>query len=74
MLAFIIQTKQENNMTKTLISLATASLIATSAMAADKGVDFTTTGQAVVYYNTSTLDGGNNLFSRNTSKAMLVFN
>jgi hypothetical protein len=39
-------------MRKTIISLAAASLVASSAMAADKGVDFTTTGQAVVYYNT----------------------
>jgi len=39
-------------MKKTIISLAAASLVASSAMAADKGVDFTTTGQAVVYYNT----------------------
>jgi hypothetical protein len=68
---FIIQTKQEKNMTKTLISLATASLIATSAMAADKGVDFTTTGQAVVYYQTSTLDGGSDadLFNQKASSA-----
>jgi hypothetical protein len=40
-------------MKKTLISLATASLIASTAMAADKGVDFTTTGQAVLYYQTN---------------------
>ncbi len=41
-------------MKKTIISLATASLIASSAMAADKGIDLTTTGQAVVYYETHT--------------------
>jgi hypothetical protein len=53
-------------MTKTLISLATASLIASSAMAADKGVEFTTTGQAVVYYQTNdTVD----LFSQDSSVA-----
>jgi len=39
-------------MKKIIISMAAASLVATSAMAADKGIDFTTTGQAVVYYNT----------------------
>jgi hypothetical protein len=53
-------------MTKTLISLATASLIASSAMAADKGVEFTTTGQAVVYYQTNdTVD----LFNKDSSNA-----
>ena len=40
-------------MKKTIISLAAASLVASSAMAADRGVDFTTTGQAVLYYNTA---------------------
>ncbi|MFT7003907.1 MAG: hypothetical protein ACJAWW_001259 [Sulfurimonas sp.] len=39
-------------MKKTLISIAAASLIVTSAMAADKGIDITTTGQAVIYYET----------------------
>ena len=41
-------------MKKTLISLATASLIASTAMAADKGVDLDVTGQAVIYYETHT--------------------
>lgn len=39
-------------MKKTILSLAAASLVASSAMAADKGIEFKTTGQAVVYYNT----------------------
>ena len=44
-------------MKKTLISLATASLIASTAMAADKGIDIVTTGQAVVYYETNDGNG-----------------
>jgi len=40
-------------MKKTLVSIAAASLIVSSAMAADKGIDIVTTGQAVVYYNTA---------------------
>ena len=44
-------------MKKTLVSLATASLIVTSAFAADKGIDIVTTGQAVVYYETHDDDG-----------------
>ena len=58
-------------MKKTLISLATASLIASSAMAADKGIDFTTTGQAVVYYqtNASNADGAVDIFNKDTSSA-----
>ena len=55
-------------MKKTIISLATASLIASSAMAADKGIDFTTTGQAVVYYQTAD-NTASELFSRDASKA-----
>ena len=58
-------------MKKTLISLATASLIASSAVASDKGIDFTTTGQAVVYYQTHN-DGKSDsadLFSRDASTA-----
>jgi len=47
-------------MKKTLVSLAAASLIVTSAMAADKGIDITTTGQAVVYYQTSQNNGDDN--------------
>lgn len=44
-------------MKKTLVSLAAASLIVTSAMAADKGIDIVTTGQAVVYYQTGAHNG-----------------
>ena len=46
-------------MKKTLVSLATASLIASTAMAADKGIDIVTTGQAVVYYETHQTNGNN---------------
>ena len=57
-------------MKKTLISLATASLIASSAMAADKGIDFTTTGQAVVYYETQTENAsGASMFGQDASQA-----
>ena len=38
-------------MKKTLVSIAAVSLIVSSAMAADKGIDIVTTGQAVLYYN-----------------------
>ena len=44
-------------MKKTLISLATASLIASSAMAADKGIDIVVSGQATVYYETHAENG-----------------
>jgi len=44
-------------MKKTLVSLAAASLIVTSAMAADKGIDIVTTGQAVIYYETNADNG-----------------
>jgi hypothetical protein len=44
-------------MKKTLVSIAAASLIVSSAMAADKGIDIVTTGQAVVYYNTIATNG-----------------
>jgi len=56
-------------MKKIIVSLATASLIASSAMAADKGIDFTTTGQAVLYYNTAAVDGGADLFDQDTARA-----
>jgi len=55
-------------MKKTIISLATASLIASSAMAADKGIDFTTTGQAVVYYQTAG-QASAEMFDQKTSSA-----
>jgi hypothetical protein len=55
------------NMKKTLVSLAAASLIVTSAMAADKGVDVVTTGQAVVYYQTAEAGTGDLFDQANTS-------
>ncbi|WP_373035219.1 hypothetical protein [Sulfurimonas sp.] len=58
-------------MKKTLVSLAAASLIVTSAMAADKGIDIVTTGQAVVYYETASNDstGDADLFDKTNSSA-----
>lgn len=57
-------------MKKIIVSLATASLIASSAMAADKGIDFTTSGQAVFYYQTLDTNGNNSdLFNKDTAKA-----
>ncbi|QOY54471.1 hypothetical protein HUE87_11425 [Candidatus Sulfurimonas marisnigri] len=44
-------------MKKTLVSLAAASLLVTSAVAADKGIDIVTTGQAVLYYETHSDNG-----------------
>ncbi|MEA1891240.1 MAG: hypothetical protein U9N33_00850 [Campylobacterota bacterium] len=58
-------------MKKTMVSLAAASLITTSAMAADKGIDIVTTGQAVIYYETHTSGGDNapDIFSKEASAA-----
>ncbi|MCD6433877.1 MAG: hypothetical protein J7L21_07530 [Sulfurimonas sp.] len=58
-------------MKKTLVSLAAASLIVTSAMAADKGIDIVTTGQAAVYYETHQDDGNTDttLFDKDNSAA-----
>jgi len=56
-------------MKKTIISLAAASLVASSAMAADKGIEFTTTGQAVVYYQTAAMGDNQDLFSQEQSVA-----
>jgi hypothetical protein len=58
-------------MKKTLLSLAAASLIVTSAVAADKGIDIVTTGQAVLYYETSAGNGTTNeeLFDQGNSQA-----
>lgn len=52
-------------------SIVAASLIATTAMAADKGIDITTTGQAVVYYQTLANNGAGapDLFDQATAKA-----
>jgi hypothetical protein len=57
------------NMKKTMVSLAAASLIATSAMAADKGIDIKTTGQAVIYYETHEDNGAADLFDQGASAA-----
>lgn len=53
------------------MSIVAASLIATTAMAADKGIDITTTGQAVVYYQTLANNGAGSpdLFDQATGKA-----
>ncbi len=62
-------------MKKTMVSLAAASLIVTSAMAADKGIDIVTTGQAVVYYQTADDNGASvanthdGLFGKDASSA-----
>ena len=58
-------------MKKTLVSIAAASLIVSSAMAADKGIDIVTTGQAVVYYETkaSNATGADDIFDQNTAAA-----
>ncbi|MDD2448912.1 MAG: hypothetical protein PHS42_02265 [Sulfurimonas sp.] len=58
-------------MKKTMVSLAAASLIATTAMAADKGIDIVTTGQAVIYYETHDDDakGSEDMFHKDTSSA-----
>jgi len=58
-------------MKKTMVSLAAASLIATTAMAADKGIDIVTTGQAVIYYETHDDDakGSEDMFHKDTSAA-----
>ncbi len=55
-------------MKKIIISMAAASLVATSAMAADKGIDFTTTGQVVVYYQTADT-AGDDLFDQSKASA-----
>lgn len=54
-----------------MVSLAAASLIATTAMAADKGIDIVTTGQAVVYYQTAQNNGTNapDMFNDQSSNA-----
>ena len=57
-------------MKKTLVSLAAASLIVTSAMAADKGIDIVTTGQTVLYYESNTNGNpGQDIFSAENSQA-----
>lgn len=56
-------------MKKTLVSLAAVAAISTGAMAADKGVDLTTTGQAVIYYETNDNGGDNGFFHQDQSQA-----
>jgi hypothetical protein len=58
-------------MKKTLVSIAAASLIVSSAMAADKGIDIVTTGQAVVYYETKAdnASGSKDMFDQTVSAA-----
>lgn len=53
------------------MSIVAASLVATASMAADKGIDIVTTGQAVVYYQTAAGNGNGeeNLFNDSTSRA-----
>lgn len=53
------------------MSIVVASLVATSAMAADKGIDITTTGQAVAYYQTAAGNGNGekDLFHDSKSRA-----
>ena len=54
-------------MKKTLVSLAAVAALTTGAMAADKGIDIKTTGQAVVYYNTAATNlSGSDLFNNGT--------
>ncbi len=57
------------NMVK--MSIVAASLVATTAMAADKGIDIVTTGQAVVYYQTLANNGSGapDLFDQATARA-----
>jgi len=56
-------------MKKIIISAAVAAMaLSTSALAADKGIDITTTGQGVVYYQTSDT-GDNSMFGQDNSSA-----
>ncbi len=54
-------------MKKTMVSLAAASLIATTAMAADKGIDIVTTGEATIYYQTNDKNSIDLFDQRNSS-------
>lgn len=57
-------------MKKTLISLAAASLVASSAFAADKGIDIVVGGQATLYYQTWDVDGdAEDLFDKDNAAA-----
>ena len=58
-------------MKKTMVSLAAVAALTTGAFAADKGIDIVTTGQAVVYYQTSETDNTatSDLFDKGSSSA-----
>ena len=58
-------------MKKTMVSLAAVAALTTGAMAADKGIDIVTTGQAVVYYQTvdKDVDGDKGFFDQDNSSA-----
>jgi len=56
-------------MKKTLVSLAAVAAMTTGAMAADKGIDIKTTGQAVIYYQTTENNGDD--FNPYTPKSQL---
>ena len=58
-------------MKKTMVSLAAATMIATTAMAADKGIDFVVSGQAVVYTQTASdlASGSDSLYSPEATAA-----
>ena len=58
-------------MKKTMVSLAAVAALTTGAMAADKGIDIVTTGQAVVYYETADNDvaGDKGFFDKDNSSA-----
>ena len=58
-------------MKKLMLSAVAVATIAGAANAADKGIDFTTTGQAVLYYNAATTNatGAKDLFNKDTARA-----
>jgi hypothetical protein len=58
-------------MKKTMVSLAAVAALTTGAFAADKGIDIVTTGQAVVYYQTTDSDAvaNSSLFNQDDSVA-----
>jgi len=58
-------------MKKIIVSLAAVAALTTGAMAADKGIDIVTTGQAVVYYQTADIDvaGDKGFFDKDNSAA-----
>ena len=58
-------------MKKIIVSLAAVAALTTGAMAADKGIDIVTTGQAVLYYQTADVDvaGDEGFFDKDNSAA-----